>query len=44
MKPYSLKVPEATLELWRAAARRRKMSLSQLIREAVNREIARDGR
>lgn len=44
MKPFSLKIPEPMLEKWRLAARRRKIPLSQMIREAVNREIEKDGR
>lgn len=42
MTPFSLKLPEGMLEKWREAAKRRKVSLSQLIRESVNREIEKD--
>jgi hypothetical protein len=41
MKPILLKVPEGMLELWKESAVDRKMTLSQLIREAVNRDIER---
>lgn len=36
---YSLKVPEGMLENWKAAAKKRKTPVAQMIREAVNREI-----
>jgi len=39
---FPVKVPEGMLELWKQAAKRRKVSLAQLIRESVNREIERD--
>lgn len=43
MKGFLVKVPEGMLELWKQAAKRRKMTLAQLIREAVNRDIEKDG-
>lgn len=39
MKGYLIKAPEAMLDRWREAAQRRKMPASQMIREAVNRDI-----
>ena len=44
-KPTQVKIiaaSEAERERWKAAAKRRKWSLTTLIREAVNREIERD--
>lgn len=41
MKGFFLKIPEGMLELWRDAADERKITLSQLIREAVNRDLER---
>ena len=41
MKGFLIKVPEGMLELWRQAAEERGSTLSQLIREAVNRDIER---
>lgn len=41
MKPYSLKLPEGMLDRWREVAKKRGMTLSQMIREAVNRDIER---
>lgn len=41
MKGFFLKIPEGMLELWRDAAEERKVTLSQLIREAVNRDLER---
>jgi len=43
VKPFLIKVPEGMLELWRAAAVERGITLSQLIREAVNKDIERKG-
>lgn len=40
MKAFLIKVPEGMLELWREAAKRRKMTLAQMIREAVNKDIS----
>jgi len=39
VKAFLIKVPEGMLELWREAAKRRKVTLAQLIREAVNRDL-----
>lgn len=39
MKGYLIKAPEAMLDRWREVASRRKMPASQMIREAVNRDI-----
>jgi hypothetical protein len=39
MKPLLIKVPEGMLELWKVSAVERKMTLSQMIREAVNKDI-----
>lgn len=39
MKPFLIKVPEGMLELWREAAKQRKVTLAQMIREAVNKDI-----
>ena len=39
MKMYSLKVPEGMLENWKTSAKRRKLTVAQMIREAVNRDI-----
>lgn len=36
---YSLKIPEAMLERWREVAAERGVSVSDLIRNAVNRDI-----
>jgi hypothetical protein len=41
VKGYYLKIPEGMLELWKEAAEDRKITLSQLVREAVNRDIER---
>lgn len=41
MKSFLVKIPEGMLELWREAAGERKVTLSQMIREAVNRDIER---
>jgi len=43
MKSFLVKVPEGMLELWRQAADERGSTLSQLIREAVNKDIERKG-
>lgn len=42
MKGFLLKVPEGMLELWREVAGERKVTLSQMIREAVNHDIERE--
>ena len=42
MKGFLLKVPEGMLERWRQVATKRKISLSQMIREAVNKDIEKD--
>jgi hypothetical protein len=39
VKGFLVKVPEGMLELWKQAAKRRKITLAQMIREAVNRDI-----
>ena len=39
MKGYLIKAPEAMLDRWRDVAARRKMPASQMIREAVNKDI-----
>jgi hypothetical protein len=39
MKAVLVKLPEGMHELWKRAAKERKVTLSQLIREAVNRDI-----
>lgn len=39
MKGFLVKVPEGMLERWRNSAKARKMNLSQMIREAVNKDI-----
>jgi hypothetical protein len=39
MKGFLVKVPEGMLERWRESAKRRKLTLSQMIREAVNKDI-----
>jgi hypothetical protein len=39
MKPYLLKVPEGMLERWKETAAERGTSCSQMIREAVNKDI-----
>lgn len=45
MKGFLVKVPEGMLERWRKSATARKMNLSQMIREAVNKDIdASEGR
>lgn len=41
MKSFLVKVPEGMLEIWREVAGERKVTMSQLIREAVNRDIER---
>jgi hypothetical protein len=43
VKAFLVKVPEGMLDLWRKAAEKRKVTLSQMIREAVNRDIEKDG-
>lgn len=44
MKGFLVKVPEGMLEHWKKAASDRKVTLAQLIREAVNKEIAGNGK
>jgi len=39
MKSFLVKVPEGMLERWRESAKKRGMTISQMIREAVNRDI-----
>lgn len=39
MKAFLVKVHEGMLERWRAEAKKRKVTLSQMIREAVNHYI-----
>ena len=36
---FSFKIAPQMLERWRAAARRRRVPLAQMIRDAVNRDI-----
>jgi hypothetical protein len=40
---YLIKAPPGMLDLWRQTAERRGITLAQLIREAVNKEIQNDG-
>jgi hypothetical protein len=42
MKGLYIKVPEGMLALWKSEAERRGITLSLLIREAVNKDIARE--
>ncbi len=39
MKGYLIKAPEGMLERWKQAALMRKMTTSQMVREAVNKDI-----
>lgn len=39
MKSFLIKLPEGMLERWRETAVARKTNLSQMIREAVNKDI-----
>jgi hypothetical protein len=39
VKGFLIKVPEGMLDLWRQAAKRRKVPFDQLIREAVNKDL-----
>lgn len=39
MKGFLVKAPEGMLELWKRAAAERRVSVSQMIREAVNKEL-----
>lgn len=40
MKGFLVKVPEGMLELWKEEAAKRGISVSLMIREAVNKDIA----
>lgn len=39
MKGFLVKVPEGMLERWKSVAKERGVTLAQMIREAVNRDI-----
>lgn len=44
VKPFLIKVPEGMLARWREEATRRGVTLAQMIREAVNRDIDNAGK
>jgi predicted DNA-binding protein len=44
MGQFNLKLPEGMLERWREIASKRGMTLAQLIREAVNKDIENGGK